>query len=465
MQSAKSLPRLSVVVFLLGLSTNMVGCQQQSRPGEPSSEEATTASDTDAASAEPSRPALPTDAPAVADDPPEEVRTAATVAVHPIDQTPHGAPYRAAVAAVDRGDIEVAEQQRQKLANHPQYAVLADAIGGFMLAKAGKAEQAIAVAEAISRVPVMRAEAYLIAGQAFHSQGRWGEAIEAFRGALQYHDSSTRAHRWLGALLYDTGAMWDAVEHLRRVARLDPDDVRALRLAGLIHYDYQQYDEAVADYRDALARQIDSDLELAVRLELADSLRELRRYDEALDALAMAPELPEVLSTRAACHESAGDDAQALQAAQRALELESGQRLANLVVGRIELAQRHLDAAIEHLRLAVDADPADHEPRFLLGRALLQSGHTEQGQAEVQRSTELKEMTLELAELHLQAIAEPEDVELRLRMGQLAEKIGRRSAARDWYRAALGLDPTNQQAAEALQRLSDAGPDTTNDRP
>lgn len=426
--------RLSIASVVMLWLVQLGGCESQQAPLRPSGSAASQADRAD--SIDRPRPVSP-----------------AVSAEHPIDQTPEGIQYRAAVAAVDRGDLETALQYRKQLETSPQYSVLADAIGGFMLAKVGKFEEAIAVAEAISRVPVMQSEAYLIAGQAFHGLGRWGAAIEAFRGALQAYEHSTRAHRWLGALLYDTGAMWEAVEHLRAVAALDPSDTRSLRLSGLIHYDYQQYAEAIQDYQELLLRPLDDDLQLAVRLELADSLRELRRYDEALKTLADSAQQPSVIAMRAFCHESAGDEAQALQTALRAIEREPGNRLANLVAGRIELSQRRPVEAVAYLDRAVAADSTAHESRFLLGRALLQGGNTEQGQVELDRATQLRELTLELAELHLEAIARPEDAPLRVKMGELAEQIGRHQAARSWYRAAIGLDPENLKAKASLRRL------------
>ncbi len=374
--------------------------------------------------------------------------------IHPIDRLAEGSTYRAAIAALDAGDLVSAEKLRAQLASHPQYGVLADAIAGFALVKQGRPKEAIAVAEQVSKIPVMQAEAYLIAGEAFHSQRLWADAIGAFRGALETHPDHVRAHRWLGAILYDTGAMWEAVKHLRTVADLDAQDYRVLRLSGLIHYDYQQYDEAVEDYRRALQRPLPEPMEIEVRLELADSLRELRKHDEALAVLQACPPSAAVHAMRAVCYESAGEEAKAFASAQRALELEPRHPRANLAAGRLQLARREWTEAVEHLKIAVEADPTAHEPRFLLGRALLQAGQRELGQAELDQSTKLKEMALELAELHIEAIAKPADAALRMRMGRLAERLGRQRAALTWYRAALGLDPELSEASEAIKRLS-----------
>lgn len=377
----------------------------------------------------------------------------ATTSSDPIDQLEEGHLYRRALEALDEGDDARAEEIRRRLASHPQYAVLAEAIVATALAKQGSHAEALRVAEQISTVPVMRAEAFMIAGEVFRAQGRWSEAIGAFRSALDIHPQHRRAHRWLGALYHDTGAMQLAISHLRNAADLDPSDYRVLRLAGLINYEYQNFEEAVRDYRRALERSPPQQMEIEIRLELADSLRELRQSDTALAILEPCRKSADVLAMRAACHEAGGDLQLALDAAQRAVELAPRHPQANFILGRIYLSERAWEKALPHLRTAVEMSPTDHEPRFLLGRALLQTGDAEEGQEQLERSTELKELFLEMAELHIRAIEHPDDASLRVQLGKLAEQLGRPSLALTWYRAALGLQPADAEAAQAIERL------------
>lgn len=374
-------------------------------------------------------------------------------ASHPIDQTVEGQLYRRAVAALDAGEPDIAEQIRVRLADHPQFSILADAIAAFQSVRAGEPDRALRQATLISQVPVMQAESYVIAAEAFRVQGRLADAIAALKEAIGRHPGHLRAHRWLGAIYFDTGAMRDAVTHLRKVADLDPQDYRSRRLAGLIHRDYQQFDEAIDDYRAALRRSPAEPLASEIRLELADCLREQREIGEAFQILDQCLPSADVHAVRAACHEAAGDEEAALRETEATLADQPRHARGNLIRGRILAARRDWDEAISHLRVAVEAEPSDHEPRFLLGRALLQSGNREQGEAEIRRSTELKDWKLELAELHLRAIDRPGDAQIRMRMGLLAERLGRPRTALGWYRAAAGLDPELAEAGEAISRL------------
>jgi tetratricopeptide (TPR) repeat protein len=374
--------------------------------------------------------------------------------VSPIDQLPEGPLYRTAIAALDVGKTAQAKKAQEELKAMTQRPVLAQAIDGFALAKQGQFDEAIAIAQEVSKVPVMRGEAYLIAGEAFFKRGLWVDAIGAFEGAVETEPNNPRPHRWLGMIHYDLGAMYEAVRHLREVAKLDPSDLAALRLAGLIHRDYEKFEEAIADYEGVLGRGLPEETELKVRLELADSYRQLKRPEEALAAIADCPETAGVLAIRGACKESAGETDEGLRLASRAIELDPRHELANLVAGRLHMANQSWPEAIAALKVALDVDPTDHATRYLLGRALVLSGDRDAGEAELAQAERLKGISLKLSELHLEALAKPQDAAVRMKMGELAEELGRPQTALNWYRAALSLDGSSQTAADAIRRLS-----------
>lgn len=374
--------------------------------------------------------------------------------VGPIDQLPEGPLYRAAIAALDVGKTAQARKAQEELQAMPQRPVLAQAIEGFALAKEGRFDEAIAIAQEVSRVPVMRGEAYLIAGEAFFKKGLWVDAIDAFEGAVETEPNNPRPHRWLGMIHYDLGSMYEAVRHLREVAKLDPSDLAALRLAGLIHRDYEKFDEAIADYESVLSRGLPEETELKVKLELADSYRQLKRHEEAIAAISDCPETADVLAMCGACMESIGEMEEGQRLASRAIDFDPRHKLANLVAGRLHMANQSWPEAIASLKVALDADPTDHATRYILGRALVLSGDRDAGEAELAKAEGLKGISLKLSELHLEALAKPQDAAVRLKMGELAEELGRPQTALNWYRAALSLDGSLQTAADAIRRLS-----------
>ena len=322
-----------------------------------------------------------------------------------------------------------------------------------MLAKRGQLPQAMKLAEDLSELQVMQADAFVIAGEIFQIQHRLADATAAFENALAQNPEHVRGHLWIGTIYYDTGAMRLATEHLRRAAELEPSEVNALLLSGKIHQDYEQYDDAIADYRLALQRIEDASKRLPVEVRLAECLVETRRGAEAAQVLADAPAVPAVLACQASIAEAAGDFTKAIELAEQALKSNPENATAGMVLGRVRLTELAWTEAIDALQPLVDAAPFDHEPRMLLGRALIGAGEKERGEAEVRKATELKEAFLKFADLHQEAIRLPNDSSLRVQLGQLAETLGKQELARSWYRAALGLEPENADAKAGLERL------------
>ena len=376
------------------------------------------------------------------------------VSQSPIDELPEGKLYRTALDRMDIGDLKFAAGIRDQLLQHPVYHPLGGALRGMLQAHHGETQAALDAATELSRIPMMVTESYMVAAEAFRHEGKWGEAIACLTNAVEQNPGHARAHRWLGIIYYDTGAMKLATNHLRSAADIDVQDYSVLRLSGLIHRDYQAYESAVEDYRRALRRKPSPQVEQQIRVELADSLRELRKVDEALAVLGEGKNTAETMVTRAACLESQGKNELALAETKQALELSPSNRQALTICGRLLMSERKFSEALPYLKRAVVEDAADHEARFLLGRCLVQSGDVERGKAEIERSTETKELFLKISELHLKAVEEPRNVQIRMQLGAATEQLGRPRSALGWYRAVLGLEPDNEQAAKALERLT-----------
>ncbi len=395
----------------------------------------------------------------IVSNPPSKVDAPSSVSndgIHPIDQVPQGKQFRLASSAVDRGDFAEAERIGSELAADSQYNVLSTAIRGQILAKQGKFDEAIRIAEEISAVPVMQCEAYVIAGEVFQRQNRLKEALGAFQNAVELNPRHVRANLWLGAIYYDTGAMRLATDHLRKAAELDPVDVNSLLLSAKIFKEYEQYDEAIRDYRVLLERVLKPDVQLLVRVNLAECFVALRDLDTARMTLKDCAEVPSVLSTRSAIEEFAGENAAALSLAQSVLKQLPTDRSTGLIAGRVLVVQRDWNAAIPLLERLTRSLPYDHEPRLLYGRALLGSGEKDRGEQEIRKATELKDVFLKFADLHQEAIKRPQDAALRVDIGRLAEQLGKPGLAKNWYRVALGLDDQNPDALAALKRMSSA---------
>lgn len=378
-----------------------------------------------------------------------------TVAQHPIDELPEGKRYRTGTKALDANDLTKVREIADELLQSKDYAPLGQALEGFLLVRSGKLDEAMSLAERLSEIPVLQAECYLIAGEVFTKRLQYLAALDAFTNAAKKDPSNVRAHRWLAVVYHDTGAMNKATEHLRIVASLDPTDLRSLRFAGMIHREYEKFEDSVIDYQNALKRNPPAKVADEIRLELAESLLKLRKLEEVQQTLAAVVSKSASRSALLAeSLETAGQVDEAMAAAKEALEMDSNHLRSRLVMGRLYNGNRQWDQSIECLQPVVAQYPAEHEPMFLLGRALISSGQEDEGKKWLAESKKFKDKFLKFSELNASAVNRPEDAALRIEIGKLAEELQKIGIARTWYLAALGLDPSSAEAKEALTRLS-----------
>jgi len=400
-------------------------------------------------------------APVQVQDPKEQSASVAdskepqSVALHPIDELPEGKRYRTGTKALDANDLTKVREIADELLQSKDYAPLGQALEGFLLVRSGKLDEAMSLAERLSEIPVLQAECYLIAGEVFTKRLQYLAALDAFTNAAKKDPSNVRAHRWLAVVYHDTGAMNKATEHLRIVASLDPTDLRSLRFAGMIHREYEKFEDSVTDYQNALKRNPPAKVADEIRLELAESLLKLRQLEEVQQTLAAVVSKSASRSALLAeSLETAGQVDEAMAAAKEALEMDSNHLRSRLVLGRLYNGNRQWDQSIECLQPVVAQYPAEHEPMFLLGRALISSGKEDEGKKWLTESKKFKDTFLKFSELNAAAVNRPQDAALRIEIGKLAEELQKVGIARTWYLAALGLDPSNVEAKEALTRLS-----------
>ena len=238
---------------------------------------------------------------------------------------------------------------------------------------------------------------------------------------------------------------------LTRVAELDARDPRPHRLMGLMYKDFENYSTAAEHYRESLRRdaaQPDND---QILLELADCEIKLRRYDEALKVLSRSAAGPDRWVREAECQYGAGQMEQAGRLLDQTLQADPAQLAALLLYGTIASEQGDLSTAVEAFTRAVVAWPKDYAAHFKLAQALRRSGNDAEADRHAQIADELKRIREEFSKLHERAAADPDDANIRCRLGVLAGELGRPDLAQVWFRAALAIDP---QHAETLNHVA-----------
>lgn len=226
------------------------------------------------------------------------------------------------------------------------------------------------------------------------SQGKHQEAIEEYREALRLFPARAQLHTRIGISLGALARTDEAIEEFRRALAgplADEDRQTAhLYLANLLG-SAGQYDEAIANYRAAIALKPDAQAmyncalalhakgelaaaiamlqqSVAARPDLADSqhalgllLGEAGRPGDARAPLEAAvridPNNAQYLEDLAVARFKTGDLQPARELLLRALKLRPGSAAAHNLLGAIHGQQGELDAAIGEFRAALAIDP------------------------------------------------------------------------------------------------------------
>ena len=361
--------------------------------------------------------------------------------------------FESALRAYESGDDAQLEADVSLLSRDSRYPHRFHLVRGMALKRKKMPREAlIELGEALGDQDTT-ALSLALSGEIFYEAGQLVEAERMLQAAVQSNANLVNAHRLLIATYYDTGAMNNALEHIARVQKLAPRDIRPWRLEGLILKDFEKFDEAIRAYSQALELSPSQQLEIEIRTELAECLIQVRRHDEALQILSTLGSGSEVFALRTECLLAMGRDKEAAKALADGLHLDPG----NLKMLTTEITLlREKDSQVEaiaKLEKAITLHPYDFNLRSLAMLAYQKQGELELAAKQQESMKKLRALKDKFAELHVAAIKDPNDVESRVLLGKVAVELGMLDAAANWYRVALGMDPSNPVARQELSKL------------
>ena len=150
----------------------------------------------------------------------------------------------------------------------------------------------------VAHNPVAR-EAHRNLGEALTREGRWEEALAAFRIAAELAPRDPREHSNIGAALIMLDRLDEAEEPLRRALALDPRSVYALQNLAAAEVRWKRYGEALDLYRRLAEVETDNP---SAHHGAGTALYYLGRLEEALEslerALALDPEREDIRTNR-----------------------------------------------------------------------------------------------------------------------------------------------------------------------
>ncbi len=363
--------------------------------------------------------------------------------------------FQSGLEAVRQNDWEAVRAAARSLQAVEGYERHLALLEGILLKRDGRFAEALTLLGQARRHPDTVTMAYRHSGEILYQTKQFGPAQWILSAALALDPDATDARRLLAATYYDTGAMDHAVKELETLVRQVPDDSRPHRLLAMIYKDYENYAEAIEEYRISLELDPNQPDRQILLVDLAESLLALRRFQEAAKTLDQCQPSARVFVGKAQCCREEGRRAEAERLAHEALDLEpNGCGVLELLATLADEAQ-DLESAAEYLSKAVDAHPKDFRLRYKLGQAYQRLGRLDLAEQHLAAMSELRSLRMRFTELHNEAITHPDDTEVRYQLGVVAKQLDMPDIARQWFVVALGMNPEHTAAREALASLED----------
>ncbi|MBI4160859.1 MAG: tetratricopeptide repeat protein, partial [Acidobacteria bacterium] len=203
-------------------------------------------------------------------------------------------------------------------------------------------------------------------------------------------------------------------ERLAAAARVRPDHPETHYLLGLMQYKRQEYGQAEAEFRAAIAGnqgRFEPRLGLARVLETSGRIPEARTAYE--EAIRRNPSDPALLAEVGKMYFQSSQLPEARDWFERALGIDPGHRESLLQIGKLDKMENRYDAAQASFQRLVDADPADGLAWYYLGTVHLDREEYGEAEAALRRSVEL----------------EPRNPKAHYSLGQVLAALGRDAEA------------------------------------
>ena len=288
------------------------------------------------------------------------------------------------------------------------------------LHQAGDLEAAAAAYRDVLALERGNAAARSNLGAALAALGRYEEAIEAYRAALEVVADPGIRHN-LALAYYKSGDLTRAAEELETVRQAKPDDLRVTLLLADCRFRLGQLDP-VEDLLRPVAAADPSNRAVLYLLSVALARNgKVAESEPLVDRLLEGGDTAETHYVLGSMAFSAGNIPEALEQLSRALELNPKLPSLRSYYGRALLFTGDADAALEAFGETLADDPNDYDAHYYLASILATRGRTEDARPHAERARELRPQSEEVATLLL-SLDDPEAVTLA---GDSSSLVGR----------------------------------------
>jgi tetratricopeptide (TPR) repeat protein len=248
---------------------------------------------------------------------------------------------------------------------------------GGLLRRTGRMEEALEALDAAVEVDPDMSMGWVNRAEILAQLGRFKEAFADMERAMRLHPGSAKLHATLASIHFNKGDLGAARLEVDRALELDPEQQEALGLQGLVLLSEGRFGDA---YR-SLSRAIEASDRMGKVAHLANRANcamQMGRSSLALEDLRSALEIDDsnvqLWWMRALVALSAPLHDEALESAERCIEIAPQVAQGYYVRGNVRLIRDDLQGAREDLAQACQLDPSDGASRMLLGFAVLLSG-------------------------------------------------------------------------------------------
>ncbi|MFQ5411537.1 MAG: tetratricopeptide repeat protein [Phycisphaerae bacterium] len=255
---------------------------------------------------------------------------------------------------------------------------------------------------------------------------RYDEAITQFRRVIEINDRYAEAHNNLAAVLLSKNEIDEAIRHCRRAIELKVIYPKPYYNMGNALVAQNKLDAAIAMFRTALRYKHDY---VEAHDRLADVLQSQNKLDEAIAhyrlAIRFKPDYAEAHDSLGFALGTSGKVKEAIEQHRAALRIDPKFVPAHVNLGYALASMGRFDEAIEHFQTALRLDPANGEAYRYLALAFQKSGRLD-----------------ETIETYRRALSyDPKDAESHNQLGTVLTVLRQFDAALPHFRAAMRLQP------------------------
>jgi tetratricopeptide (TPR) repeat protein len=291
--------------------------------------------------------------------------------------------------ALEAADRAIAVAPDDALAKLRRAEVLIDL--GFRDGDTGRIAEGQAIVDAVLAKEDGKPEGLFVSAKVALAKKQYEDAVAALRRAVDQRPDWSQAHYLLGSALLFSGDAEAARAEIVRSIELDPSSTDGYKMLSRAHARLGDHALAVEAGERALAREPG---DVALRIHVAQSLVQERRFDEALGRLLAIPE------------EERGAEVQ-------------------FAIGRVYSFREEWGNARRHLALALEAKPNDPE---VLG-------------ALVQVDAREGKLGDSYERIRAARAANPGDAKLQILFGDMSLAARRSEDAESAFRKAIEIDP------------------------